>query len=468
MASRQPGRLHSAFGAGVLGVLALGMTSFAPPAAGRRSVGPAPDGIIDTFIVRRMDLDTTLLAGGDLMATKQTAVTCEVEDLDRGADGGGELGTLILSIVPNGTVVQKGDVLCVLDSSGFVERMRQEQIEVETARADCRHAELTLETAGAALREYREGTVLEQTKAFETRSALLRSDFEGQRVHVEWAERMLRKGYFSRASVMGARQALDRIAHGRSVAEREARVFRLFTAPKEIRRLESEVEGARATFGFQSMRLRAHDERLASLRKQVAGYTIRAPHDGMVVYPPIFEWRRRPLQAGTEIFQHEELLYLPDLSRMEVEVSIHESKGARVRVGMPAEVRIIARPGQVFSGKVVSVEMLPRVNYKGWEMRLNYFARVRLDETPPGLLPFMSAEVRFDTGRVEDALVIPAGAMAMADGRRCCYVLGPAGIERRAITARDATPEFLEVTDGLQEGEQVVLHPGADGPGGDR
>src|SRR5262249_2512843 len=153
-------------------------------------------------------------------------------------------------------------------------------------------------------------------------------------------------------------------------------VFRLFTAPKEIRRLESEVEGARATFGFQSMRLRAHDERLASLRKQVEGYTIRAPHDGMVVYPPIFEWRRRPLQAGTEVFQHEELLYLPDLARMDVEVSIHESKGARVRVGMPADVRIIARPGQEFSGKVVSVEMLPRVNYKGWEMRLNYFARV--------------------------------------------------------------------------------------------
>ena len=210
------------------------------------------------------------------------------------------------------------------------------------------------------------------------------------------------------------------------------------------------------------MRLKAHEERLAALRKQAECYTIRAPHDGMIVYPPIFDWLGRPLRAGLEVFQHEELFHLPDLSRIEVEASIHESKGAVVRVGMPAEVRIIAQPGRVFSGKVVSLEMLPRVNYKGWEMRLNYFARVRLDETPPGVLPFMSAEVRFDTGRVEDALVIPVGAMAMADGQRCCYVLGPAGPERRVLTLGHSTPEFLEVTAGLREGERVVLHPRPD------
>src|SRR5262249_10293003 len=151
------------------------------------------------------------------------------------------------------------------------------------------------------------------------------------------------------------------------------------------------------------------------LRKQAEKFTIRAPHDGMVVYCPMFEWRGIPLQAGTEVFQYEDLFFLPDLSKMEVEVALHESVGARVRVGMTAEARIIALPGQTFSGKVVSIEQLPRYQPKGWETRLEYFARVRLDQTPPGLLPFMSAEVRIDTGRVENALVIPAEAMAMAD-----------------------------------------------------
>jgi HlyD family secretion protein len=459
MASRRSARLHSAFGAGFLALLGVGMASFAPPTDTRGSARPAPAGSIDSVVVRRMDLDTTLLAGGDLMPVKQTTVTCEVEDLDRGPYGGGDAGTLILSIIPDGATVKKGDVLCVLDSSGYTERVRQEQIEVEDARSDHRQAELTLETARIALREYREGRVFQRTKELETRLALLHSDFERQREYVAWADRMLEKGYFSRAPVLSARQALDRIAQDRSVAEHEFRVFRLYTAPREIRELGSQIEGAQATFGYQSMRLKAHEERLAFLRKQVEKFTIRAPHDGMVVYAPTLEWSGITLQAGTEVFQHEALFMLPDLSRAEVEVAIHESVGARVRAGMTADVRIIALPGRRFSGKVVSIELLPRMNYKGWEVRLDFFARIRLDETPPGLRPFMSAEVRFDTGRVENALVIPAEAMTMADGQRCCDVVGPAGLERRAITIRNATPEFLEVTDGLEEGEQVVLHP---------
>ena len=218
VATRRTGRVNSAIGAGLLGLLAAGMTSFSPPTAGRGSAGSTPDGFIDTVIVRRIDLETTLLAGGDLMPAKQTTVTCEVEDLDRGPDGGGDLGTLILSVVPNGTTVRKGDVLCVLDSSGFAERLRLEQIEVEAARSDHRHAELTLETTGAASREYREGTVLERTKASESRSALLRSDFEGQRAHVAWAERMFQKGYHSRAAVLGtAGVAAHRAPSGRSL-----------------------------------------------------------------------------------------------------------------------------------------------------------------------------------------------------------------------------------------------------------
>jgi hypothetical protein len=47
-------------------------------------------------------------------------------------------------------------------------------------------------------------------------------------------------------------------------------------------------------------------------------------------------------------------------------------------------------------------------------------------------------------------------------------VVGPAGLERRAITIGRATPEFVEVADGLEEGEQVVFHPGPDRPRGDR
>jgi len=85
------------------------------------------------------------------------------------------------------------------------------------------------------------------------------------------------------------------------------------------------------------------------------------------------------------------------------------------------------------------------------------FVRVRPDKTPPGVMMFMSAAVDFATGRVRDVLVIPVEAVSVVDHRQSCYVLGSNGLERRAITTRRATPDLLEVTGGLNEGDHVVL-----------
>ena len=56
--------------------------------------------------------------------------------------------------------------------------------------------------------------------------------------------------------------------------------------------------------------------------------------------------------------------------------------------------------------------------------------RVRLDKTPASALPFMSASVEFDTGRADDALVIPVEALAVDHGRQSCYVLAEHGLEK--------------------------------------
>src|SRR5262245_36507107 len=126
---------------------------------------PRPIDAIESVVVRRDDLDTTLLAGGDLQATKQTVVACQVEDITDSD------GTMILSMIRNGAPVKKGDELCRLDSSQFEELARQQEIMVNQARALCLQAQLVLETARIALSEDREGLVVQLTKEFEGRIA---------------------------------------------------------------------------------------------------------------------------------------------------------------------------------------------------------------------------------------------------------------------------------------------------------
>jgi HlyD family secretion protein len=411
-----------------------------------------PIDAIEWALVRRDDLDTTFLAGGDLQPTKQTSVSCQVEDITDSD------GTMILNMIENGALVKKGDELCRLDSSQFEELARQQEIMVSQARALCLQAQLLFETSGIALREYQEGLVTQLTKEFEGRIALGRSDTQRQADRLAWAGDMVVKGYLSRGQLLSERQTFARAQHELRKAEGEFQLFRRLKVPKEIKTLSGQIETAEINYRVEADRLKVEEDRLAYLNKQIELCTIRAPQAGIVVHANKNRWWAPPLQAGNRVYQDQDMFMLPDLTQMEVQVSVHESMGPRVQVGMKADVRIASMADRVFPGRVAAIDLLPTTNWKEWSGSYKHFiVRVQFDKTPPSVLPYMSAAVNFDTGRVSDVLVIPVGAMSVVAGRQSCYVLGSNGLERRAITTRRATPDLLEVTEGLDEGERIVL-----------
>jgi HlyD family secretion protein len=409
---------------------------------------------IEWVVVRRGDLDTTLLAGGDLEPIEHTTVACQVEDV---ADSD---GTMILSLISNGAVVKKGDELCRLESSALEEAARQQEIAVNQARALCLQARLVRETAGIALRQYQEGLVVQLRKEFDGRIALGRSDTQRQANRVAWTEGMVAKGYLAQSQLLTERHALEQARHELRKAEGEFRLFQRFQAPKEIQALKSQRLTAEINYRVEADRKKAAEDRLTHLRKQVENCTIRAPHAGVVLHAYEDRPWALPFQPGDRVYQDQVMFRISDLTRMEVMVSIAESMGPRVRVGMKANVCIAAREDRVFTGRVTAIDQLPSVNWKMDDDNVKRFvARVRLDETPPGTMMFMSAAVEFDTGHVADSLVIPVEAVSVADRRETCFVVAAHGLERRAIKTRRATTGLLEVTGGLLEGERVVLRP---------
>jgi multidrug efflux pump subunit AcrA (membrane-fusion protein) len=298
---------------------------------------------------------------------------------------------------------------------------------------------------------------LQTTKALEGRIALAQADGERQSDRVSWAEAMYDKGYAPKAQLITERHALEQSRHDLRKAEGERRLFRDFEAPKEILRLRNEVETAKHNYDLERARCQAQEDRLAHTRKQIENCRVRAPHDGVAVVAQKKGWWSTPLEPGTRVDQYQELFKIPDLTAMGVEVSVHETMGPRVRVGMPAQVRIASIPGRLFAGRITSIIPFPVANPKEWDENLrHYTARVRLDETPSGALPTMSAWVEIDTGRIADALVIPIGAMTVIDGRPSCYVVTSEGVAERTIAIGSTTTDFLEVTEGLTEGERVV------------
>jgi multidrug efflux pump subunit AcrA (membrane-fusion protein) len=60
--------------------------------------------------------------------------------------------------------------------------------------------------------------------------------------------------------------------------------------------------------------------------------------------------------------------------------------------------------------------------------------------------------------RRTNVLAVPSEAVAKTDGQDVCFVVHEAGLERREVKLGQVTEDMTEVTEGLREGEQVVLH----------
>jgi HlyD family secretion protein len=415
-------------------------------------------------VVQRADLHATLRAPGRVESSERTLIECEIEALSVSNRYGSSItakgSTTILSIIPDGATVQKGDVLCELDSSDYVELVRQQKIDVEQARADFEAARLDLESEEIALREYREGLLKQQREQYESQISLAQADLKRQEDRLDWARKMAKIGYIPDTRLSAEQSSLERIRIqlqqtllGQSNLDR-------FVAPRTITTLESRISGARSRMTYLQLRLTRQEERLAHFEAQIDRCTVRAPHDGFVIYANEDD-RDTRIELGAVVRQKQDLFYLPDLKKMEVQTLLNQSIVNRVKEGQPALVRVEALPTVRLEGHVTAVAPLPET-VRSWRVSdeiKNFIGRIKLHSVPEGLRPGMTAEVEILTEHRPRALVVPPEAIAYEDGQQVCYIAGPEGPVRREVAIGQYTPEMIEIESGLSEGDEVLLNP---------
>jgi multidrug efflux pump subunit AcrA (membrane-fusion protein) len=149
------------------------------------------------------------------------------------------------------------------------------------------------------------------------------------------------------------------------------------------------------------------------------------------------------------------LLLMPDLAKMQVKISIHESFIDRIRPGLAAR---IAMPDRTLAGEVSSVASVAEPGGEWNGNVVKYDTIIKLPSVP-GFKPGMSAEVEVILDRHTDVLTIPVAAVVETAEGDFCWVKTAAGAERRPLRLGDTNDVFTVVKTGLQEGDEVVLHP---------
>jgi HlyD family secretion protein len=402
-----------------------------------------------------------MTTGGTVNSSEQTVIQCELE--------GGE--TTMLTVLPEGTTVKKGDILCELDAAAFQEQVRIQQINVSSLRATHHQAELDLEVAKMAVEEFRDGIMEQTVKTLKAQRALSYADRQAAFDRLAWSEHMFGKGYLSRSVLSSAEFSFTKVDLDMKRGQTALDLFRRFSGPMTLMTLNRGVLSAQTNLNFETLKLQQSEDKLQLCLRQVAHCTIRAPHNGFLTYMTTLRSGggggggnsssyNTPIEPGMTVRRRQSLFYLPDLDKMEVAALLHQTIVEHVRPGMRARVRVEGFPEHSMEGYVASIAQLPTQNTMN---RVAYFlGSVKLESFPKGLKPGMSAEVDITTGLKPQVLVIPSECWRVDHGKQVCYVAHHDWVERREIQIGQASRNMLEVVKGLTEGEEVVLHPGED------
>ncbi len=204
--------------------------------------------------------------------------------------------------------------------------------------------------------------------------------------------------------------------------------------------------------------------RLDNLEKQIRNAKIYAPTPGLVVYARLERDRRssESVREGISVRERQDLIILPDTTRMTAVVKVQEAVIDQVAVGQRALVSVEAFPDRTFTGRVTRVAPVADSN-SGWMSsdRKVYTTVVELDgENPESQLRSrMAAGVTILVDEVKDALIVPLQAVRRDRSVNYVWLQTPGGPVATPVDVGRHNAEHVSIQTGVKAGDKVYLAP---------
>lgn len=281
----------------------------------------------------------------------------------------------------------------------------------------------------------------------------------------------------AQAALEGVRQDAGRLKAARTRAEENfTRMESLFKqgliSDEEYRQARLNRETSALSFQSAEANVQQSVANLASMRDSLSKSELRAPISGRVT--GLKALKGETAIPGMSNLPGATLMVISDMSEIIAEIKVNESEVVRTRVGQTAQVMVESFPGRVFPGKVYEVATASEKIGQDANM---YLVKVALDMTSQdvtSLRPGMSARAVVLTNEAKGVLRVPLQSVLEREGsmedaqkkgllspesRNIAFVVKDGRAVERTVKTGIANTQFLEVKDGLQEGEKVLTGP---------
>lgn len=229
-------------------------------------------------------------------------------------------------------------------------------------------------------------------------------------------------------------------------------------AISKLAQAEAKLKSAQAQYSVQ---LRQRQDLLDQEDKCV----IRAKKTGLVVYGSgreqyYYGGGEEQVREGATVRERQSIITIPDMTKMGVNVRIHESYIKKIKKGEKVRITLDAFPDQVLEGEVTKVGVLPD-SQNMWmnpDMKV-YLTTISIPKAFEWLKPGMSAKVEIMVDHLNDVIYAPIQAITPGEGKQLCYVMQHGNAEKREVQVGQFNDSFIEIKSGLHEGDLVLLHP---------
>ena len=225
-------------------------------------------------------------------------------------------------------------------------------------------------------------------------------------------------------------------------AEAAANVLEAESQFKRIRDLVARGNASGATLDAQKRRLDETRSRLEASRARLADRIILAPFDGVLGL--------RQVSEGSLLSTSTPITTIDAIRQINLDFSVPERFIAALGAGQTVEARVDAYPGRKFDGSVRTIDS--RVD----PATRSILVRARVNNEDLMLRPGMLMTVAVISRRWQ-ALSVPEEAVVPTAGKNYVFIIKDGQAERRTVTLGLRRPGYVEVTDGVFEGEKVVI-----------
>lgn len=299
---------------------------------------------------------TAKVERGDLLVSISATGTVEPEEV---VDVGAQVAGQILSfgkdsngnMVDYGSPVEEGTVLARIDDSLYAAEAAQAEAQVQSAKANLQRAEADLEQLKAKL----------------------------QQAELDW----------KRAQKLGPSEALSQASYDSYKSSFEVAQANLAVGKAAVLQAKAGVAQAEAA--------------LRRAQRNLGYCTIRSPVKGVIID------RRVNIGQTVVASLNAPSLFLiaKDLRKMQVWVAVNEADIGRIRPGQPVSFTVDAFPGEEFRGEVGKI----RLNASMTQNVVTYTVEVVTSNPDGRLLPYLSANVRFELDKRQGVLLVPSAAL---------------------------------------------------------